>query len=47
MPEYRNQKIVDAVDQIATDVLAEKKTFMYRDHFFPAMINKMDYKLFY
>jgi hypothetical protein len=45
MPEYRNQKIVDAVDKIADELLKTKKSAMYRDHFFPEMINKMDYKL--
>jgi hypothetical protein len=43
--KYRNEDLVNKVDEIAERILAEKRSNKYRDHFFPRMIDEMGLKI--
>jgi hypothetical protein len=42
---YREQKMVDAADQIANSIIDSKRSNHYRDKFFPMIIDRMGYKV--
>jgi hypothetical protein len=41
---YRNSEILNNIEKISDAILEEKRSNHHRDHFFPAMINSLDYK---
>ena len=41
---YENQGMVDLADKLAEEITSEKKSNSYRDHFFPALIDKLALK---
>ncbi len=42
---YRNQEILNYVENLAEDLIKQKFSNCYRDHFFPLMIDKLDLKI--
>lgn len=43
--KYRNQDIVDYTDSVADEIISDKFSNCYRDHFFPFMIDKLGLKV--
>jgi hypothetical protein len=41
---YENQELIRNADSIAAEIIKRKKHFMYRDWFFPSMINELGLK---
>ena len=43
--DYENQELIDTVDKLANNYLAEKNHHKHRDHFFPYLINELNLKV--
>ena len=41
---YRNQDIIDSVEKVSKEILAESRHNRHRDYFFPMLIDRMNYK---
>lgn len=42
--KYENAELVEKVDNIASEILGAKRSNHHRDHFFPALIDKLELK---
>jgi len=45
MEEYENKEIIENSDKMAEEILKEKSSNKYRDHFFPLLIDKLGLKI--
>lgn len=43
--KYKNQELINKVEDVANLILKETTSNKYRDHFFPLMIDKLDLKI--
>ena len=43
--KYENQELVEQVDKVANEILSQKHSNHHRDHFFPALIDKLNLKI--
>jgi len=44
MRKYRNEAILEEVEKASGEVLSQRRMMHHRDHFFPAIIKKLDYQ---